>query len=98
MLYEMLTGQVPFTGSNPFAVMNDRLLNHPIPPRKLEPAISPELQEIIYRALERDQKNRYASAREMADDLAHPDQVGVAAFAPAKPATANGSHRMRGAG
>ena len=29
MLYEMLTGKVPFTGANPFAIMNDRLLNNP---------------------------------------------------------------------
>jgi serine/threonine-protein kinase len=78
MLYEMLTGQVPFTGANPFAVMNDRLLNQPIPPRKLDPAITPQMQEIVYRALERDPKNRYASAREMAHDLAHQDEVGVA--------------------
>jgi len=41
MLYEMLTGTVPFTGPNPFAVMNDRLLNYPEPPSKLEPAITP---------------------------------------------------------
>ena len=54
MLYEMLTGKTPFTGPNPFAIMNDRLLNHPVPPRELNPEISPELQEIIYRALERD--------------------------------------------
>jgi len=78
MLYEMLTGQVPFTGPNPFAVMNDRLLNQPIPPRKLEPSISPQLQEILYRALEREPKNRYASAREMAHDLEHQEGVGVA--------------------
>ncbi len=79
MLYEMLTGQVPFTGPNPFAVMNDRLLNQPIPPRKLNPQISPQLQEIIYRALEREPKNRYPSAREMAHDLEHQQEVGVAA-------------------
>ncbi len=77
MLYEMVTGQVPFTGPNPFAVMNDRLLNQPIPPRNLEPAISPQLQEILYRALEREPKNRYHSAREMAHDLLHPSEVGV---------------------
>jgi serine/threonine protein kinase len=81
MLYEMLTGQVPFTGPNPFAVMNDRLLNRPVPPRKLNPSISPQLQEIIYRALEREAKNRYASAREMAHDLEHQEEVGVAARA-----------------
>jgi serine/threonine-protein kinase len=78
MLYEMLTGKVPFEGPNAFAIMNERLLNNPVPPRELDPAISPELQEVIYRALERDPKNRYASAREMARDLEHLDQVGVA--------------------
>jgi serine/threonine-protein kinase len=36
------------------------------------------LQEIVYRALEREPKNRYASAREMAIDLRHQEQVGVA--------------------
>jgi serine/threonine-protein kinase len=77
MLYEMLTGQVPFRGQNPFAIMNDRLLNNPIPPREINPEVSPQLQEIIYRALERDPKNRYATAREFAHDLEHPDQVGV---------------------
>jgi len=78
MLYEMLTGAVPFSGANPFAVMNDRLLNQPAPPRQLNPAITPQMQEIVYRALEREPKNRYASAREIAYDLEHQDQVGVA--------------------
>jgi serine/threonine protein kinase len=78
MLYEMLTGSVPFTGPNPFAVMNDRLLNQPRPPSQLMPTITPQLQEILYRALEREPKNRYASAREMAHDLAHQSEVGIA--------------------
>jgi serine/threonine-protein kinase len=77
MLYEMLTGKAPFQGPNPFAIMNDRLLNNPIPPREIDPSISPELQEIIYRALERDPKNRYANAHEMKIDLEHPEKVGV---------------------
>jgi serine/threonine protein kinase len=79
MLYEMLTGKVPFSGPNPFATMNERLLNNPVPPRELDPKISPELQEIIYRAIERDPKNRYAHAREFSQDLRHQDGVGVAA-------------------
>ena len=77
MLYEMLTGKTPFPGSNPFAIMNERLLNHPIPPREANPEISPELQEVIYRALERDPQNRYSTANEFAWDLEHLDQVGV---------------------
>ena len=41
MLYEMLTGRTPWRGPNAFAIMNDRLLNHPEPPRELNPEISP---------------------------------------------------------
>jgi serine/threonine protein kinase len=78
MLYEMLTGQTPFQGPNPFAIMNDRLLNNPIPPREIDPQISPQLQEVIYRAMEREPKNRYPNAHEFASDLAHLDQVGIA--------------------
>jgi eukaryotic-like serine/threonine-protein kinase len=78
MFYEMLTGKVPFTGPNPFVIMNERLLNHPIPPREVNPEISPQLQEIIYRALERDPNKRYPNAREFALDLEHPEKVGVA--------------------
>jgi eukaryotic-like serine/threonine-protein kinase len=77
MLYEMLTGKVPFSGANAFLIMNDRLLNNPEPPREIDATISPQLQEIIYRALERDPKNRYPNARDFAWDLEHLDQVGV---------------------
>jgi serine/threonine-protein kinase len=76
-LYEMLTGRLPFSGSSAMQVMNDRLLNHPMPPTIAERSISPQLQEVLYRALERDPQNRYANAREFAHDLQHLDQVGV---------------------
>jgi serine/threonine-protein kinase len=78
MFYEMLTGKVPFTGPNPFVIMNERLLNNPIPPREVNPEVSPQLQEIIYRALERDPNKRYPNAHEFALDLQHPEKVGVA--------------------
>ncbi|MGA2807988.1 MAG: serine/threonine-protein kinase [Terracidiphilus sp.] len=77
MFYEMLTGHVPFSGPNPLAVMNERVLNDPKPARRLNPEISPELQEILYRALERDPRHRYSTAAEMAWDLEHQEQVGV---------------------
>lgn len=77
ILYEMLTGKIPFKGSNPMQVINDRLLNYPTPPSVLEPSISPQLQEVIYRAIERDPANRYRRANEFAHDLQHLDQVGV---------------------
>jgi serine/threonine protein kinase len=75
ILYEMLTGRPPFRGENALLIMNDRLLNHPVPPRELNLEIPAALQEIIYRALERDPRKRYASANEMAWDLLHMDQV-----------------------
>ena len=74
MLYEMLSGKTPFAGPNPFAVMNDRLLNNPVPPREANPEISPELQEVIYRAMEREPANRYSTANEFAWDSEHLDQ------------------------
>jgi serine/threonine-protein kinase len=77
ILYEMLTGRTPFTGSSPMEVMNDRLLNYPTPPTVADATISPQLQEVLYRALERDPRNRYARARDFAHDLEHLDQVGV---------------------
>jgi serine/threonine-protein kinase len=78
ILYEMLTGKLPFTGSTPMEVMNDRLLNYPVPPSVQEPGISAQLQEVIYRALERDPKNRYGTAGNFAHDLQHLAEVGVA--------------------
>src|SRR5450631_1738692 len=78
MLYEMLTGKIPFPGRNPFVCMHNRLVNNPIPPREIDPDISPELQEILYRALERNPKDRYSSASEFASDLRHRDRVEVA--------------------
>jgi eukaryotic-like serine/threonine-protein kinase len=77
MLYEMVTGRTPFHGSDAFEVMNERLLADPVPPRQIDPSISPHLQEVIYRAIEREPQYRYASAHEFAFDLEHLDHVGV---------------------
>ena len=74
ILYEMVTGRKPFPESDPF----DRTLNHPVPPREIDSAISPQLQEVIYRALEREPGNRYANAHDFARDLQHLNEVGVA--------------------
>jgi serine/threonine-protein kinase len=77
MLYEMLTGQPPFTGANPLVVLNERVLTDPTPARELNREISPQLQEILSRALERDPRHRYATAAEMAWELEHQELVGV---------------------
>jgi serine/threonine protein kinase len=75
ILHEMLTAQTPFNGDNPFAVMNDRLVNDPSSARELNPEISVQMQEILFRAMERDPENRFANARELAAALAHPENV-----------------------
>ncbi|MGA2050827.1 MAG: serine/threonine-protein kinase [Terracidiphilus sp.] len=77
MFYEMLTGEPPYTGPNPLAVMNARVLQDPEPARGQRPEISPELNEILKRALEREPRNRYQTASEMAWELEHQEQVGV---------------------
>jgi serine/threonine protein kinase len=77
ILHEMLTGQTPFNGPNPFAVMNDRLVNDPPSAREINPEVSAQVQEILYRAMEREPENRYANARDLAAALAHPEFVEV---------------------
>jgi eukaryotic-like serine/threonine-protein kinase len=77
MLYEMLTGALPFTGNSPTAIMNARLLRNLPPLRLPDFALAPQLQEVICRATEREPHNRYASAHEFAHDLEHLDTVGV---------------------
>jgi eukaryotic-like serine/threonine-protein kinase len=78
MLYEMLTGEVPFTGANTLAIMNQRLASNPVPPREIDPKISPQLQEIVYRAMERDPVNRYKNTNQLLWDMEHQHEVEAA--------------------
>jgi serine/threonine-protein kinase len=75
MLYEMVTGRVPFEAPNTYMVMNARLIGDPRAPRKINPEISPQVEEIILHAMERDPVDRYASAAEMKAELDAPDKV-----------------------
>ena len=77
ILYEMLTGQPPFEGTNPLAIMNARLVGDPIAPRKLIPEIPPQVEEIILHAMEMRPENRYPSCSAMKEDLDAPDKVEV---------------------
>jgi serine/threonine protein kinase len=74
MLYEMLTGEIPFEGPNPFAVMNARLTEQPRPPSEINSEIPVWLEAIVLRALERDPDARYPTAQEFAHDLAHSNE------------------------
>ena len=77
ILYEMVTGRVPFEGQNAYMIMNARLLGDPIAPRAHNPALRPEVEEIVLHAMARDPDDRYASAAAMKADLDSPDRVTV---------------------
>jgi serine/threonine protein kinase len=81
ILYEMLTGETPFSGPDPFLILNAKTHSDPSSPRQITAEISPALEEIVLRALERDPLNRYHDARELAWDLQHQEQVAVGANA-----------------
>lgn len=95
ILYEMLTGKLPFTGSSLPELMQARLVNHPIPPRVAMPSISPHLQEVLYRALEKNPRNRYPRARDFAHDLNHLDQVGIELRPELRKWNRKSGHRLR---
>jgi serine/threonine protein kinase len=75
ILYEMLTGAVPFRGKDLFALMHARVVGDPIRPGEVNPELSPQLEEIILHALERDPRARYARMSEFRKDLEAPEQV-----------------------
>jgi serine/threonine protein kinase len=70
ILYELITGAPPFRGDSARDQIRLICEDDPAPPRRINPAIPGELQNICLKALEKDPAQRYQSAREMADDLA----------------------------
>ncbi len=69
VLYEMTTGKTPFPGGSPRVVMAAILRHEPEPPSHLNPDIPEKLQQIIFKALEKDPAARYQSAADMGNDL-----------------------------
>jgi eukaryotic-like serine/threonine-protein kinase len=69
MLYEMLTGEVPFSGLDPHTAMNLRAMVDPPEPCEVNPEISPQLQAVVLRVIARDRNHRYASVRDFASEL-----------------------------
>jgi serine/threonine-protein kinase len=69
ILYEMVTGEPPFGGDSAYVIMNARTTGDPQAPRKLNPKLTPVLEEIILHAMERDPKRRFQSAAEMKTEL-----------------------------
>lgn len=69
VLYEILTGEPPFTGDSPVAVAYQHVREDPVPPSQRHNDISPELDAVVLKALAKNPDNRYQSAAEMRADL-----------------------------
>jgi nucleotide-binding universal stress UspA family protein len=75
LLYELATGQLPFGRPRTLVQLRRRLYLEPAPPRAVRAVVPDWLQEVILHCLEVDNRKRYASAAEVAFDLANPPQV-----------------------
>ncbi len=70
-LYEMVTGRVPFDGDSPVSVALKHIQEKPIEPVKIVPSLPYGVNEIIMKAIQKDQNIRYQSASAMMNDLNH---------------------------
>jgi eukaryotic-like serine/threonine-protein kinase len=86
VLYEMLTGRVPFDAESPVTVALKQVSEAPMLPREIDPAIPPALEGVVLRALEKDPAHRFGNADEFIEALHRarlaPDEVVVAAAPP----------------
>ncbi|HEX7896808.1 MAG TPA: protein kinase [Planctomycetota bacterium] len=69
VLYEMLAGRLPFHGQTAVDTALAVINQEPVAPRRLVPSVPPDLEAICLKAMEKDRERRYASARELAEDL-----------------------------
>ncbi len=69
VLYEILTGEPPFTGDSPVAVAYQHVREDPVPPSQRHNDIAPELDAVVLKALAKNPDNRYQTAAEMRADL-----------------------------
>ena len=69
VLYQLVTGRLPFTGSTPWEVMTNIVTNEPIPPRRINPELPMKIDRIIGKALSKGPENRFQTAKEFKDAL-----------------------------
>jgi serine/threonine protein kinase len=75
ILYEMLTGTIAFNDEDISVIVNSRVTGDPEPPRRLHPEISPQAEEIVLHAMERNPAQRYQTAAAMQAELQAPERV-----------------------
>ena len=87
MLYELLTGRVPFEGESAVTIALKQVNERPAPPSAYNPAVTPELEEAVMRALEKDPAHRYPDADAFIAALQGArDGTATAVLAPVAPA------------
>ncbi len=69
VLYEMLAGEPPFTGDSPLSIAYKHVRETPVPPSQRNPDVPPALDAVVMKALAKNPENRYASARDLREDL-----------------------------
>lgn len=79
IVYEMLSGRLPFEADNTQALMIKRLTSDPIPLSRVLPRVSPEVERVLMAALSRDREQRTASAHQFASELKEAAGLGPAA-------------------
>ncbi|MBV8772610.1 MAG: serine/threonine protein kinase [Deltaproteobacteria bacterium] len=75
ILYELLTGNLPFEGDDVYAVMRAKTSEDPQPPSRYRPDLDPHLEEIILHAIAGQPRDRYRTAANMERDLSDPAHV-----------------------
>jgi serine/threonine-protein kinase len=85
LLYELLSGRVPYPADAPLEAMRKKVETEPPLVGRWRPGVPPALEAVIYRALRRTPAERYPSMGELAHDLAHLDQVAIPTYRPDAP-------------
>ena len=77
IMFEMLTGHLPYSGPNVYTMMRAKTSEDPQPPSAFRPDIDPHLEEMILHAIERTPRNRYPSAAALLEEIREPSRIKI---------------------